>query len=524
MDNYNDEFYEIEYDACPLPGVGKFVRKSQKVEQPQRDEIRELFYQMRDIAHNYRTMYSSGNRFYDKRVQKENAWIFYKQGIFMKDFEDQFAKTVDYSSYFPNYQMMGYEQLRTYFSWRTKVRQGNVEATSLSYAFLYIYELLHNIGVADAQEGLDRLLFFWQAYRAFDQSLDKYVLRWLKDYHVYYDLQQSFKEFVRDNQLEAHYPELDEADNYFATFGAISKYDIRKSAFYTEDRAQMIQSCFEYTIGRLERVFEEYGIHFEESVFRPTKSMAMWDPFKGALFYHWKRQPDRKVVLSRKEVYVCSNNNWTCSAAVTTESGKKLIGYVMKQMEAVLRQVTKYKYKITADSDTVSHEAVKILRAKGVSLETVVTDAVREFYREVTKTVVKVDPGALSRIREEALITQEKLTVEEEDEWLLGALVPSSDMQESSVPHQNAETATELNPWTHLKNALSEIETQALSILLNGTSDIKQFADEHSIMLEVLIDGINEKAMDYVGDSLLDEEYNIYDDYAEQVREMVEEK
>ena len=27
-----DVFYEIEYDACPMPGVGKFVPKSRKVE------------------------------------------------------------------------------------------------------------------------------------------------------------------------------------------------------------------------------------------------------------------------------------------------------------------------------------------------------------------------------------------------------------------------------------------------------------------------------------------------------------
>ena len=37
------------------------------------------------------------------------------------------------------------------------------------------------------------------------------------------------------------------------------------------------------------------------------------------------------------------------------------------------------------------------------------------------------------------------------------------------------------------------------------------------------MDGINEKAMDHVGDSLLDEEFTIYDDYLEQAREMMEE-
>ena len=40
-------------------------------------------------------------------------------------------------------------------------------------------------------------------------------------------------------------------------------------------------------------------------------------------------------------------------------------------------------------------------------------------------------------------------------------------------------------------------------------------------MLEVLVDGINEKAMDFIGDNLLDEEFVLYDDYKEQVKELI---
>ena len=43
-------FYEIEYGSCPIEGVGKFVLKPQKIEPPEKDDIRELFNSMRDIA------------------------------------------------------------------------------------------------------------------------------------------------------------------------------------------------------------------------------------------------------------------------------------------------------------------------------------------------------------------------------------------------------------------------------------------------------------------------------------------
>ena len=71
-----------------------------------------------------------------------------------------------------------------------------------------------------------------------------------------------------------------------------------------------------------------------------------------------------------------------------------------------------------------------------------------------------------------------------------------------------------------LKDALTENEVQALSLILRD-DNIKKFAVDNNVMLEVLVDGINEKAMDYIGDNILDGELAVYDDYAEQVKIMV---
>lgn len=520
-------FYEIDYDSCSIPGAGKFVLRSQKIEPPEKDEIQEFFHQMRDIARENRSLFFTSSKFYDKKVQQENSKIFYKQGMFMKDFTDQYTKSVPYSSYFPYYQMMGNEQLRSYFTWRTEVRKGNVTDTSLSYAFLYIYELLNNIGVDDPQEGLDKLMSFWNAFSVYNKTIDKYVLRWLKDYHIYYELPQSFKEFIDKNNLIMHYPKMADTDNNFDLFCAISKYDVRKSAFYIDDKIKLITDCFYFINNKLRQVFIENGIHFDECIFQPTKKMSVWTPFKEALFYQWMKQPDRQIVLSENEIYICRQNNWAFSTVITTESGRQLIGYVMKQMESVLRKVTKYKFMLSANINTVTHVVIGKLLEAGLSLESIVTDAVMEFYREATKTVVKVDHGALSRIRQEALTTQEKLIVQEQDELVFTAPTPLNFSQPalkdvSSIPMPGEESVSLSDSWEGLKNALSEIETKALLILMLGESDIKQFADEHGVMLEVLIDGINEKAMDFVGDNLLDDEFTIYDDYIEQVKEMVE--
>lgn len=76
----NGLFYEIDYDLYPIKGVGKFVLKPQKIEPQEKDEIRELFYAMRDISRNHRINHSY-NRFFDRGVRQDNAAIFYKQAF-----------------------------------------------------------------------------------------------------------------------------------------------------------------------------------------------------------------------------------------------------------------------------------------------------------------------------------------------------------------------------------------------------------------------------------------------------------
>lgn len=517
-------FYEIEYGTYPIKGVGKFVLKSQKIEPPEKDEIRELFNSMRDISRQYRLPFTNYSRFFDKRVQQDNAKIFYKQAVFMKDFEDDYRPQVPFSSYFPYYQMLGYEQLRTYFTWRTNVRKGVVNNTSLSYVFLYIYELLNNVGTDSPQDGLDKLVSFWNSYRNHDSSIDKYVLRWLKDYHIYYDLSHTFKDFVEEYNLTKHYPKISDSKNNFDLFCTISKYDIRKSIFFTEETSELITGCFYFVIKKIRKDFEIAGINLDDALFSPTKKMVIWKPFKEALFYQWLNQPDRRVVISENEIYICNKNEWTFSTIITTEKGRQFIGYVMKQMEAVLRKVTKYKFKITASIDMINQETLNELKKSGLFIEKIVSSAVTEFYREATRTVVKVDNASLARIRQEAVATQKSLIVEEQTEQIASVPIQTT----LSLQSQNIFVDSSYNDsepvsdgWKNLKAALSKIELQALAIMLQG-ENIKKFADSNAVMLEVLADGINEKAMDYMGDNILDDELAIYEDYKEQIKGMIE--
>jgi hypothetical protein len=549
----NQHFAEIEIDDGKSSSY-----KSALIPQPTYpvlDEKRRIFKSMREIAWNNHSSNILNSKFYNMQTQHENSRVFYKQAIFMKDFEDDYTEAVPFSSYFPYYQLMTYEQLRTYFTWRTKVRSGIIESTSLSYAFVYVYELLNNIGIKDPVDGLDRLISFRQAYKIYDTAIDKYLIKWLKDYHVYYQLPKSFKEFICENKLESYYPDIaryeQELSCNFEYLSGLSKYNIRQSAFYDNTTSSLITECFEYVINRLKSIFADGGLELNNLIFQTSGKKSGWTPFKGALFYPTLKQPDKKIVLSNNELYICSHNIWYLSTVITTDSGRQLIGYILKQLEAVLRKATGYKYKLSASLNSVNSELIQMLNTKGVSLEKAVTDAVIEFYREKNKTVVSVNESVLSRIRLEAQDTQEKLIVPENEPHLPPAGVSAlSNLMSVDVPVESDLPAVDTSAlsglktidesalsdlkstdapvlsdgWTSLRQALSNVEINALSAVIQGNRDIKQFADDHGIMLEVLADSINEKAFDHIGDSILELDDNmiIYDEYLENIKVMVQ--
>lgn len=76
--------------------------------------------------------------------------------------------------------------------------------------------------------------------------------------------------------------------------------------------------------------------------------------------------------------------------------------------------------------------------------------------------------------------------------------------------------------WDVLRERLTDTERQALDIILYEKANLKEFAHQQGIMLEVLAEGINEKAADVVGDGILDNEFAFYEDYLEEVRKMLD--
>jgi hypothetical protein len=471
----------------------------------------------REISARFRDMRRIAD--YVSLFREDRARVFYEQAAFMRDFEDDYAESAPFSAYYPDYQKMGYRQLRTYFTWRAQVRRGAIHSAPVSYAFVYIYELLNNIGVEYPARGFDMLLDFWVEFRRYSPVLERYMPRWLKEYYICYGEGDSFQTLAGERGLAGYYPEAfayGADERAFDAYADISSYDVRKSKFYGAATSGLMRDCFLFTLGRLRELCEDKGVCFEDMIFYPGAGKRIWHPFGGALVFPSPVHHDRKVVITKREAYAYRKNHWVCKDARLSDDGKRLVGYIMKATESALRRAVRFKYVITARPDC---DCLRDLERLGISAGEVIKSAVAGFYADATRTRVSVDARTLGRIRRESADTLEKLLVPEDE------LPPASvegDSQASSTA-AGASAPDVGDAWGGFFASLTPAERDALAAALRSR-DIKASAAAAGMMPEVLADGINQKAVESLGDVVMEldgADAVVYEDYRHMLEKLV---
>ena len=437
--------------------------------------------------------------------------IFIRQAKRMAGYEDDYIYDRDVIRYFPTYQSLTDRELRGYFSWRTKWRRGERIKTNLSFAFLYIYELLNQIGVRDPVDGFDKLRSFEREYGALDGGICGYLRRWLWDYVVYYRL---------DPVLLADRPELDfdkqlavlrepgrSADtDVFQAVLSLSSYRLDRSRLYAAEPELM-----EQTIPRVLRKMDAYyAAHRRQSLTEDYFGPQILIPvqmFAGAVFCFPSDREDFDYTVDALRAYRCRDGSWTVRQPNAVPGRSKKLGELVRTIDSMLREETGNTPAIQPGLNTKWARKLIGEEIRDVLLE-----------REERKArLISFDFSKLSGIRHDATVTREKLIVDEEREEQEAAL--SEDLPLDREQTAGAESA--LFAPAAEEGPLTADEQRLLHALLYG-GDLSWVRSE-GLLLSVLVDGINEKLYDNFGDTVLlcDTDPELVEDYTEELKEMV---
>ena len=463
----------------------------------------------------------------------DDAIIFYKQAEFMKDFVDDYDKTVPLDTYRTTYEQMSNEQLRTYFTWRTKVRSGNIEEISISYyAFCYIYELINGIGVLGGKDGIEKLISFWDGYRVHDSKIDSYVKWWIKDYYIAHsgEMSECFDSIAKRCPVSyedySHYIERIKQGEWDINFLEMrSAYKISKKAFYVKGNTKVIEDCLSAVLQAINNLFAKHNLDFID-LFWSKYQYDYWSPFRSAV-YMPRKYSDKVVKLSEWEIYTCKKGKWS-GQTYNFYNFPITKGYILKKIEIQMRvvfggsknlkapSVSEIKQEFTGynrslnGTDEWEKQAYALI--KSTDFEQTIINAIQEYCKfaniivkdgKVTEIKpIEIDMSKLDKIKEEHEATAKKLIVEE---------LPVEEIEPMHA--EIDECSFTIGGNDELIASLTKDELDLLISLMK--------TGQASSNCEILIESINEKALSAIEDNVIDYADGmpyIYDEYLDDLK------
>ena len=437
---------------------------------------------------------------------KSREWLFYKQGNFMAGFEDDFDSFVPFEKYYPTYADMTLSQQRTFFSWRTRVRCGEYPDISLSYIFVYCYEMINLIGVETPLDAYNNMKTILEKYEKRQPKLKTYIDRWLFDMVIYYDLDSSLLEetdsVIFDNALTVmKAPAEHTEEELFRAINMLSSYNAERSSFYKT----CPEDFMKVTTGTYLALDAYYAANRQNSLFNKffgNMAVSTYTMFAMSVFCHYRFTRHNVYDINSVRGFSLSNGIWYCSEYLGKPHSKKQLGDLLRAIDSIMREQCGFKKAlkcpdITKQMYKVINEQIKILQE-------------RKKLEEAAK--VEIDLSKLGSIRRAAAITRDKLIVEEE-----------TDDEPTTQPEPIVTAEEEHGDAVQNSTPLNDGEYAFMQALLYG-GDCRKAAQKAGSMPSLLADSINEKLYDDFADTVLTFDGDtpvVIEDYEEELKGMI---
>ena len=425
--------------------------------------------------------------------------LFLNQAKLLEFYKDDYEGGYISHCYYPTYDLLNNRELRSYFAWRTKVRNGDIQPSCSSFAYLYLYELINGIGTGTPVEGLHKMDDFVAAYKEYESSLMNYYANWRKSYIIYYNLSDSFLGGEEREGEEAHMAVLDSAqeqtdDAIAAAVKQLAPGWLNRSKFYKTHQTDMDRVIVQV----LRRMHQHYSARskrtFSEQLFGSRETHSV-DLFCYAVFCDPLRHENSRYYITDSHYYECRNGYWTETSCFIDSHKRRKLEDLMKTIDASLRVALNDGKPIKSPSQL--KWVTKVIEEEVAALlET-------QKQQEAAAKRVQIDYSALAQIRREAAITQDKLATEEEMEEEAPPAVQPPPPQPEALPGDCP---------------LDKTQYRLMQNLLYGGD--MGWVQREGKMVSVLLDSINEILYDTFQDAVI-EDQQVVEDYIDELKEMV---
>ncbi len=400
------------------------------------------------------------------------------------DVTQERAGYLPYWSMYPNYAYMSKSQLSWYFYWRNMTRQQNYLPTDMAYVLLYIFELIHQVGVKSPEEGYEALVSLWRHYRGHFRLLDEYVIEWLVDYRIVYNLPNPLEiyEVCMEEKIIPYYPEIileryypDHLDQVpLSLLAKFIDYDIFKGRFYQQNEALVDKSV-------------PIVIHYVSRCLQRTRGKGLFDQIP--LASHIVRRPLFEGVwcfAGPKEPVTIT----TIRPYSNHQPFRQYLTAIIRYIENKLRSNQGYS---------------SLLRVR--YLDAMVQKRIDEYF---TLCADKMDPDVLEN--QEVKIDFSVVTkLRADSEKIAELLLTESERMEQEECEQKRIKLPAVNPLEgtpeEFTDALNEYHVTALLVIYEGCDvelRLRELAATQLEMVDMLVDTINEIALDVLGDIIIE--------------------
>ena len=437
------------------------------------------------------------------------------------------------ATYESPFNVMTMAQLRYYLTWRAGFRYGQTPPCDGGYVEVYLRELCLGTGCEDWQrsELCARLL---KSYPDTPESTRRQIGQCLIDLYVISADTVPFWVRMAELGLTRHdFGPMYEYDQRllpgsFQYALAHTVYDPRSGSYFQDGDLPRLEKAYDAACGAAFDLFAERKVRGDIVLWGRSHKHNTWRPLALPYMRYAPPQVRRRgeVEISPNDRYILEKDAYArkCVSAWLPHFQAVFIGYLLKKCEARMRIYDKYRYRLNPSPVTLRKDMFNAgLRYKQFSelldsgdFDKALDAAIDLALKPPTKKV-KVDVSQLDRIREDAEIVRQKLTVEEEPAPVKPAAAPKP----KQAPDQNKNPAPAGSPEERFLAALTPAQKRGVAALLRG--ETAQNAAEKGVLPQVFWEGVNDAALDALGDTVFDGDgERIYEDYADALRKLLD--